>query len=102
MFRLISAINSKIDWLSSIIPKQNTSKQKHKTHDLTASDWGYDYIYEPIAEGRGGYMTGHGRRIKRGDYLILTEGDRPCRYQVVEIDYYSKPSDIWTALLKKV
>lgn len=47
-------------------------------------------------------MTGIGKGIKPGDYLILQRDSELCRYQVEEIDYYSDPPDMWMALLKKV
>ncbi|MEI2581633.1 hypothetical protein [Scytonema sp. PRP1] len=47
-------------------------------------------------------MTGQGKGIKRGDYIILCNGSQSCRYQVEEIDYYSEPPDMWIALLNDV
>jgi MioC protein len=78
------------------------AKQKPKTHDYRQFVWGEDYIFESNDSGNGGYMTGQGKGIKRGDYLILSNGTDCYHYQVEQIDYYSNASDIWIALLKKV
>jgi MioC protein len=79
-----------------------TAKRKPKTHNYTQFVWGEDYIFEPIDEGNGGYMTGYGRGIVRGDYVILSKENNAYHYQVEKIDYYSNPSDMWIALLKTV
>ncbi|WP_339381337.1 hypothetical protein [Brasilonema sp. UFV-L1] len=47
-------------------------------------------------------MTGQGKGVKRGDYIILRDSSNACRYQVEDIDYYSEPPDMWIALLQKV
>ena len=88
-------------WLSTIKLLPTRSKPNHKTHDYTQSHGGDDYIFDPIEEGNGGYLTGQGRGIERGDYLILSDGSHCHRYQVEEIDYYSNPPDMWIALVKK-
>ncbi len=79
-------------------PKQ----QPNKTYDYTEYVCGRDYVFEPVDEMSKGYMTGQGKGIKRGDYIILKNGSNSCRYQVEEIDYYSEPPDMWMALLSKV
>jgi MioC protein len=78
------------------------AKRKPKTHDYRRFVWGEDYIFEPSDSGSGGYITGQGKGIKRGDYLILSKGTDLYHYQVEQIDYYSNSPDIWIAFLKKV
>ncbi len=73
-----------------------------KTHNYTRAIRGQDYVFEPIEQGLTGHMTGYGKGVKVGDYLILQEGSDRCRYKVEEIDYYSNPEDMWIALLKQV
>lgn len=80
------------------ILKKTKHSQNH-THDYTKYFCGRDYIFEPIDNETKGYMTGQGKGIKRGDYIILCNGSKSCRYQVEEIDYYSEPPDMWIALL---
>jgi MioC protein len=89
-------------WLSKIKHLSARSHPNHKTHDYTQSYGREDYIFEPIEEGKRGYLTGQGKGIKRGDYLILSDGSHCHRYQVEDIDYYSNSSDMWIALLKKM
>ncbi|MCA1991481.1 MAG: hypothetical protein LDL41_05465 [Coleofasciculus sp. S288] len=77
-------------------------QRKNTTYDYTQYASGQDYLFEPIDGGRSGYITAQMKGIKRGDYLILPNGSRSSRYQVEEIDYYSNPSDMWTALVRQV
>ncbi|MDF5728082.1 MAG: hypothetical protein PUP92_08585 [Rhizonema sp. PD38] len=93
----LSVILSSLVKLISTKPKQ----QKNKTHDYTRLVCGRDYVFEPIDNQTRGYMTGQGRGIKSGDYIIFQNGSSACKYQVEEIDYYSEPPDMWMALLKK-
>ncbi|NEQ19655.1 MAG: hypothetical protein F6K28_08885 [Microcoleus sp. SIO2G3] len=98
-----AGINLNIIFLSLF--KFILKKTKHsqtKTYDYTQYVGGRDYVLEPIDNQAKGYMTGQGKGIKRGDYIILYNGSKSCRYQVEEIDYYSEPPDMWIALLEKV
>ncbi|HAA32465.1 MAG TPA: hypothetical protein DCE56_38160 [Cyanobacteria bacterium UBA8553] len=73
-----------------------------KTHDYTRTIKKQEYVFEPIDQGRRGYMTGYGTELKIGDYLILQDGLYCYRYQIEEIDYYSSPEDMWIASLDRV
>lgn len=98
-----SSINLNIIFLS--LYKFILNKTKHsqnKTYDYTQYVGGRDYVFEPVDNQAKGYMTGQGKGIKCGDYIILYNGSKSCRYQVEEIDYYSDPPDMWIALLEKV
>jgi MioC protein len=98
-----SAIAFSGDQLLSIFKSQSTrSKPKEKTHDYSQLEKGSDYIFESVDGGSRGYMTGQGGGVKCGDYVILPAESNGGRYQVKEIDYYSNPSDVWTALLERV
>ncbi len=68
-----------------------------KVHNYTQQINGIDYVFEITADGSQAHMTGYGKRINRGDYLVLSRG---C-YQVEVINYYANPSHLWTALLVK-
>jgi hypothetical protein len=87
-------------------PRVNISlpsiKRKPKIHDYSRYVRGEDYVFDPLDEGNGGYMTGQGRNIKRSDRLILSDGKDLICYQVDTIDYYSNPPDMWVALLKEM
>ncbi|SRR5579883_2399680 len=79
-------------------------RQKHKTYDYTQFVCGRDYVFEAVDNGTKGYMTGQGKGIKRGDYIVLrnnANSEESYVYQVEEIDYYSEPSDMWMALLQR-
>lgn len=45
------------------------------------------------------YMTAYGSDVAPGDLIVLREGKATVTYWVKEIDYYSNPSDLWTALI---
>jgi len=58
-----------------------------------------DYAFELIDQGSKGHMTGQGGRIKQGDRILLRQDGQTVSYQVKSVEYYSSPSDLWTALL---
>jgi MioC protein len=73
-----------------------------KTHDYTCYQNGSDYMFEAIEHGAQGYMTGQGKGVNPGEFIILNLEGSPHRYEVKAIDYYSSPSDMWVALLVRV
>ncbi|GAB1545528.1 hypothetical protein NUACC21_82040 [Scytonema sp. NUACC21] len=77
-------------------------RHKNKTYDYTKYVCGRDYVFELADNLTQGYMTGQGKGIQPGDYIILHDGSNSERYQVEAIDYYSEPPDMWIALLQKV
>jgi len=68
-----------------------------KVHDFSQQSPNA-FAFERIGENQA-YMTGQGRNVMRGDYILLQFGQEPALYQVLNIDYYSSPSEMWTALL---
>ena len=75
---------------------------KHKTHDFTECVPGTDYVFEVVENFNTAYMTAREIGVKPEDYIILQIDSESCRYQVEQIDYYSNPSDMWMALIKKI
>lgn len=69
----------------------------HTTHDYTQRFPGHDYIFRPLEHGKLGQMQGWGRGISKGDYLLLENGRGSTRYQVRSINYYTDPTDMWSA-----
>ncbi|NMG05978.1 hypothetical protein DP117_03505 [Brasilonema sp. UFV-L1] len=103
MFHTRSGINLNIIFLSFYNFVFNKRKPlQTKTYDYTQDINGRDYIFESVDNQVKGYMTGQGKGVKRGDYIILRDSSNACRYQVEDIDYYSEPPDMWIALLQKV
>lgn len=103
MFFSSSSINSSVFFLSltNLILKK-LRQQKNKIHDFTECVRGSDYVVEFTDMLTTGYMTAQSKGVKCGDYIILQIGSESCRYQVEQIDYYSNPSDMWIALIKKI
>jgi hypothetical protein len=99
-----SSINQEVSFLSRLSFLLNLSKpRKNKTYDYTDYVCGRDYVFEPLADKPdSGYMSSQSKGIKPGDRIILKNGSTIGLYEVVEIEYYSEPSDMWMALLKKV
>lgn len=85
--------------LSYLVTKLKAKKQK--THDYTSQVSGQDYVFESIEDDTKGYMTAQGKGIAVGDFITLQDGTETYHYQVEQIDYYSNPSDMWTAVLKR-
>lgn len=75
--------------------------KKQKTHDYTRQVRSLDYVFEPIDDNAKGYMTGQCKGVAVGDFIVLQDGAKVYQYQVEQIDYYSNPSDMWTAVLKR-
>lgn len=78
-----------------------TVMKSGRTHDYTRHECGADYVFETVDNGSKGYMTGQGKGVKPGDYLLLKHESEVERYQVVTIDYYASPANMWIALLLK-
>ncbi|MUG96766.1 hypothetical protein F7734_32270 [Scytonema sp. UIC 10036] len=98
-----SSINLNVCILTLISFIRNWFKQqKNKTHDYSQLVCGHDYVFEPMDNLTQGYMTGQGKGVKPGDCILLQIDSQIEKYQVEEIDYYSEPSDMWMALLKKM
>ena len=99
-----SSINPSVFFLSLRDLILNKLKQrKHKIHDFTECVHGSDYIFEVAPEDvTAAYMTARGTGVKLGDYIVLQIDSESKQYQVEQIDYYSNPSDMWMALIKKV
>jgi hypothetical protein len=83
-------------WLAFLFPKAR------KTHDYTQFQANCEYVFEPIENGDRGYMTGQGKGLRRGDYLMIGDRNQPARYEIEKIDYYSDQPDMWIASLKKL
>ena len=68
------------------------------THDLSDRVWGRNYnIMESIDRGMKLDLIGWHIGIEDGDYLILKNGSDTTRYVVESINYFSDPSDMWSA-----
>jgi len=73
------------------------------THDYSGKNrcWGHDYTFDPIDFGRKAKMSGWGRGINPGDFLIIDNHDigngETTRYQIEEIRYCDDPPDMWFA-----
>jgi len=89
---------SDLDFFNRIFAQVLPSSPKPRTHNLTKQSQSVNYEFEQI-DGRRAQMTGYGKGIKPGDYILLAKEE--IRYQVEAIDYYSDPGNLWTALLFK-
>ena len=83
--------------LISVLEKAANFSRPPKVHDFSQKSPDA-FAFERTGENQAS-MTGQGRNVIRGDYILLQLGQRPELYQVQHIDYYSSPSDMWTALL---
>jgi hypothetical protein len=90
------------DWLLSFKFLRIPDKRSQKIHDYTKLNQGEDYLFETIEEGKQAIITGEGKSVNCGEYLILPDNSGSSRYQVESIEYYSNPADVWMALLIKV
>ena len=74
------------------------------THDYTVSEWGHNYHITSIRDGGNSVsLTGWGRGLKKGDYLILRNGkDDTTRYEISSVKYFSDPDDMWSVDYSKL
>lgn len=75
------------------------TKRISQTHDFTVSRWGRAVgTWDTDDGGVTARITGWGRGVKQGDYILLSHnnGD-PTRYRVERIEYYNDPPDMWRA-----
>jgi MioC protein len=70
------------------------------THNYTERRWGKDYSIIAIEDGGLSLaLSGWGRGIRSGDYIIIKNGDDTTRYMFDTISYHSDPSDMWNGTL---
>lgn len=86
--------------LISVLERALTPSRPPKVHDFSHRPPNA-FAFEQAGENQA-YMTGQGRRVLRGDYILLQFGQQQTFYQVQNVDYYSNPADMWTALLSEV
>lgn len=91
----ISLIRSMTKWLPW------RSKQQ-KLHDYTIYQNGVDYVFDLVDGGTQGYLTAQGRDPQIGDRVALKENAVVEQYEIVTLDRYASPSDLWTALLVRI
>ncbi|MEO0374042.1 MAG: hypothetical protein AAF329_05320 [Cyanobacteria bacterium P01_A01_bin.17] len=74
--------------------------QRLKTHTYQASGAGVDFVLEASSESpKEFYMTAHKSGVKKSDSIKIRDSSRSQTYEVLEVDYYSEPSDMWMAHL---
>ncbi len=83
--------------LISTLEKAVNFSRPAKVHDFSQQSPDA-FAFERTGEHQAS-MTGQGRNVRRGDYLLLQIDQNTALYQVQNIDYYSSPADMWTALL---
>lgn len=74
------------------------SETNSKVHDYRQCGWGHNaYLTHTNDGGRTGSMSGWGRFIEPGDFVVLANGDDFASYRVDRIKYNSNPPDQWHA-----
>jgi hypothetical protein len=69
-----------------------------KTHDYTRRVWGHDFIVTQLMDdGWKLSLTGWGRGISEGDFIILPNARTTTRYRIASIEYCMNPTDMWNA-----
>ncbi len=71
-----------------------------KTHDYTNRYWGHDYAITQLFPKNVIALTGWGRGLEVGDFIILENEESSTRYKLLEVDYLLNPSDMWHAKAK--
>ena len=68
------------------------------THDYTDPRWGRNFnIVNLSRDGQTANLTGWGRGLKVGHYLLLKNGHDNTRYKITSIEYMRDPADMWAA-----
>jgi len=84
-----------LNGLNALVGRLQKSDKVHDYRHQQRSD----YAFELIDQGSKGHMTGQGGRINQGDRILLRQDGQTVSYRVQSVEYYSSPSDLWTALL---
>lgn len=78
-----------------------TDTVRNTIHDYTNQSWGHAIsVWNSNDNGIHVTALGHGRGLKKKDYIILANGNSTTRYQIKSIEYYFNPPDMWKAQLK--
>ena len=70
--------------------------RKAQTHDYTVRKWGHDFRHGGPRKDGTIQISGWGRGLQEGGYLILPNGTASTRYRLTRLCYHSDPSDMWT------
>lgn len=69
-----------------------------QTHVYSAQAQGCEYVLDVVMDQETGeqlYMTGWRNGVHRLDYILFEENLSSKRYQIEQIDYYCKQSNLW-------
>jgi hypothetical protein len=81
--------------------KQHKSKF-HRYTRYTTLECSETFVLENIDKNLLTYsMASFGAGIKIGDFIVVVDKMNSATYQVVNIDYYLNPPDMWIAVLRK-
>ncbi len=75
-------------------------KRRHSIHKFQASTSSKTFFLD--ANGEDYVMSAYSTGVRRNDIISIEDASDCVSYQVLEIDYYSDPPDLWTAQLKRV
>jgi MioC protein len=82
--------------------QQSHGEREEKTHTYSQAKRGTEFVLEPLDQKLRYCMTGIGKDIEIGDYIVLQNMSEMTTFRVEEINYYSEPPNMWIAALKKV
>lgn len=93
-------------------PKHQSSASQHfldqlkrplKTFHHHPDDVNQGFVIDSVDDQPGYYhMTVHGPRVRLGESIEIVQSEEYSTYHVDEIEYYSEPSDMWMAVLRKI
>jgi hypothetical protein len=99
-----SSANWLVRLLSYLYPSSKKLVRQARVHDYSQYQPGVDYVVEAAQEAGSlsGYLTGQGRDIQQGDYILLHWDGSLTKCRIEKIDYYINPPDMWMALIVRV
>lgn len=82
---------------------QVSFRRSNRTFYFNSDDTSQRFVISKVEqEADYYYMTAQGSHIKSGDTIKIMQYEQSSTFQVVDIEYYSEPSDMWIALLHKI
>ena len=66
-----------------------------RIHDYRQRYWGHDFTIQPHADPVTASVTGWGAGVRKGDLLLLPNGDGACFYEIESIQRPGEPGDMW-------
>ncbi|NJN38747.1 MAG: hypothetical protein HC790_08520 [Acaryochloridaceae cyanobacterium CSU_3_4] len=71
-------------------------------HQYRWQDLNHRFVLEPAPDPSLYYMTTQKSGVAPGDYIEISGFGNSTHYQIVQLEFYCDPPDMWMATLQKI